>query len=346
MTRFRLTADELRAWREDGFFVRERQCLRGGARAAARSAAERVAALVTKQARAGESTSTSIDGNHYCELPGATLQYEHAPESQTVARDRALPPPRSALRSAARRSALRRARARAGRVAGGLAVHGQAESEAAARGLALPVAPGLAVLGPRDRARRASPERDARARRRGTSRTAACGSCAAAIGGACFRAATGEGRARSAVHRSAPASTRRRRSPRSCRPGASLFFHPHTVHGSEPNASARPRRALLFTYQPAGHRMFRVERERAIGSRDQLPVGRNPRASARTRSRRGSGHRRGCRPRRHQRRLADGRAAFLDDLEEMLVRQRDSCSRRRSASRAADSALAESGPSP
>jgi ectoine hydroxylase len=40
--------------------------------------------------------------------------------------------------------------------------------------------------------------------------------------------------------------------------GTLLFFHPHTVHGSQPNTSALPRRAFLFTYQPSGHRMFKV----------------------------------------------------------------------------------------
>jgi len=45
--------------------------------------------------------------------------------------------------------------------------------------------------------------------------------------------------------------------------GSLLFFSPHVVHGSEPNASEKPRRALLFTYQPAPHRMFRLPSVRA-----------------------------------------------------------------------------------
>jgi ectoine hydroxylase-related dioxygenase (phytanoyl-CoA dioxygenase family) len=44
--------------------------------------------------------------------------------------------------------------------------------------------------------------------------------------------------------------------------GSLVFFSPHTVHGSEPNRSDRERRALVITYQPAGHRMFKVPRER------------------------------------------------------------------------------------
>ncbi len=48
--------------------------------------------------------------------------------------------------------------------------------------------------------------------------------------------------------------------------GSLLFFSPHVVHGSEPNGSERPRRALLFTYQPAPHRMFKIRQVRPAGS--------------------------------------------------------------------------------
>jgi ectoine hydroxylase len=47
--------------------------------------------------------------------------------------------------------------------------------------------------------------------------------------------------------------------------GSLVFFSPHTVHGSQPNRSERPRRALVFTYQPAGHRMFKVDATRNAG---------------------------------------------------------------------------------
>jgi hypothetical protein len=40
--------------------------------------------------------------------------------------------------------------------------------------------------------------------------------------------------------------------------GSLLFFSPHTVHGSEPNRSDRQRRALVITYQPAGHDQFKA----------------------------------------------------------------------------------------
>jgi ectoine hydroxylase-related dioxygenase (phytanoyl-CoA dioxygenase family) len=39
--------------------------------------------------------------------------------------------------------------------------------------------------------------------------------------------------------------------------GSLVFFSPHSVHGSLPNRSDRPRRALVLTYQPAGHPMLK-----------------------------------------------------------------------------------------
>jgi ectoine hydroxylase len=48
--------------------------------------------------------------------------------------------------------------------------------------------------------------------------------------------------------------------------GSAVFFSPHTVHGSESNTSDRPRRALVLTYQPAGLRMFKLDRVRNCGT--------------------------------------------------------------------------------
>ncbi|MBW2312772.1 MAG: phytanoyl-CoA dioxygenase family protein [Deltaproteobacteria bacterium] len=46
--------------------------------------------------------------------------------------------------------------------------------------------------------------------------------------------------------------------------GSLVFFSAHTVHGSEPNRSERPRRAFVVTYQPAGHPMFKRPGEREV----------------------------------------------------------------------------------
>ena len=47
--------------------------------------------------------------------------------------------------------------------------------------------------------------------------------------------------------------------------GSLVFFSPHTVHGSRPNESDRPRRAMVLTYQAAGRPMFKVEGVRNCG---------------------------------------------------------------------------------
>jgi ectoine hydroxylase-related dioxygenase (phytanoyl-CoA dioxygenase family) len=39
--------------------------------------------------------------------------------------------------------------------------------------------------------------------------------------------------------------------------GSLIFFNPHSVHGSLPNQSDLPRRALVLTYQPADHPMLK-----------------------------------------------------------------------------------------
>jgi hypothetical protein len=49
--------------------------------------------------------------------------------------------------------------------------------------------------------------------------------------------------------------------------GSAIFFSPHTVHGSEPNLSDAPRRALVLTYQPAGKPMFKLNRVRECGQK-------------------------------------------------------------------------------
>ena len=48
--------------------------------------------------------------------------------------------------------------------------------------------------------------------------------------------------------------------------GSLIFFSPHAVHGSQANQSARPRRAIVFTYQPGDQPMLKNGRVRnALG---------------------------------------------------------------------------------
>jgi hypothetical protein len=56
--------------------------------------------------------------------------------------------------------------------------------------------------------------------------------------------------------------------------GSLVFFSPHTVHGSQPNQSDELRRALVLTYQPAGHRMFKLDAEREAGALQAAPAAR------------------------------------------------------------------------
>jgi ectoine hydroxylase-related dioxygenase (phytanoyl-CoA dioxygenase family) len=77
-----LTDAETRAYREDGFFVRERAF---GAREVEdlRDAAERAVTRVEAAvARGGE--GYAIDGNRYHEAGGSTVQFEHSPGSRTI----------------------------------------------------------------------------------------------------------------------------------------------------------------------------------------------------------------------------------------------------------------------
>lgn len=52
--------------------------------------------------------------------------------------------------------------------------------------------------------------------------------------------------------------------------GSLVFFSPHSVHGSLPNRSSRPRRAIVLTYQPAGYPMLKsgVVRNVSSGAHD------------------------------------------------------------------------------
>jgi len=47
--------------------------------------------------------------------------------------------------------------------------------------------------------------------------------------------------------------------------GSAIFFDPFIVHGSLPNTSDRPRRAMVITYQPAGFPMLKSGRVRSVG---------------------------------------------------------------------------------
>ncbi len=258
---FGLEPYERRAWAEDGFFVRL-EAFGPAELAALRAAAERAAARAAASCGPA-SAGYEIDGNRYCEAAGATLQFEHRPGSRTL---RVLEPfhhldgcfealiddPRlvepacdlvGSERVALFTDKLNLKRPREG---SGFRWHQDSPywSHATPHVERLP----NAMLALDD----------------------------AHLGNGCLRLVRGSHR-RGCLPGLAgqgvlgPLFTDPRcfdagaQVPAEMPAGSLLFFHPHAVHGSEPNLSDEPRRALLLTYQPAGHRMFKVDAERLAG---------------------------------------------------------------------------------
>ena len=48
--------------------------------------------------------------------------------------------------------------------------------------------------------------------------------------------------------------------------GSLVFFDPNLIHGSEPNRSSRPRRALIMTYQAGNYPMLKTGKVKEIRS--------------------------------------------------------------------------------
>ncbi len=55
--------------------------------------------------------------------------------------------------------------------------------------------------------------------------------------------------------------------------GTLIFFHAHTVHGSQPNTSEQARRALILTYQPGGYPTLKTGKVRAVCTAGSLGGG-------------------------------------------------------------------------
>jgi len=56
--------------------------------------------------------------------------------------------------------------------------------------------------------------------------------------------------------------------------GSMVFFDPHSIHGSFPNTSNLPRRAMVLTYQPAGFPMLKSGKFRNVGVSETSRVSR------------------------------------------------------------------------
>jgi ectoine hydroxylase len=258
----RTTPEERRAYQEDGFFIR-RALFDRDELADLRAAAERAVAVATAAGRVPDACY-SIDGNRYVEAAGSTIQLEHCEGSETV---RVLEPfhrldprfhhlvddPRfvepmrdlvgaSALSLFTDKLNLKRPRE-------GSRFRWHQDS------------PYWVFDCPHvDRLANAMLALDEAGRENG---------CLCVVPGT-HRAGVlpgCEGQGRLGPLFTDPQSFDESRAvPAEMPAGSLLFFSPHLVHGSAPNASERPRRALLFTYQPAPHPMFKIPSVRPAGS--------------------------------------------------------------------------------
>ena len=258
----RIDDAERRAWQEDGFFVREAVFSQEEIRVLG-EAAERVVAEAARAAKdVGE--DYEIDGNRYQPAAGALLQYEHAPGSATLrviepfhhldpAFDRLVDDPRlvEPMRDlvGSERVALWTDKLNLKRPRQGSRFHWHQDSPYWAH-----VSPHVDqlpnVMVVLDDAR---------------------------IENGCFRVVRGSHRSGMLPGRQdqgtlGPLFTDPRHFDESAQvpieapAGSLVFFSAHTVHGSEPNRSDLARRACVLTYQPAGHPMFKIEREREVGA--------------------------------------------------------------------------------
>jgi ectoine hydroxylase len=259
---FGLREHERRAWREDGFFVRP-AAFDAREVGELQAAAERVAAEAERAARAG-GERYAVDGNLYVEAAGATLQFEHSPGSATlrvvepfhhldVRLDRLIDDPRlvEPMRElvGSEGVALWTDKLNLKRPREGSKFRWHQDSPYWAHACAhLDQLPNVMVT-----------------------------LDDASVANGCFRVIRGSHRRGllpgcEGEGRLGPLFTDPRafdladQVPAEAPAGSLVFFSPHTVHGSEPNRSERQRRALVVTYQPAGHAMFKVPKVRDAGA--------------------------------------------------------------------------------
>jgi ectoine hydroxylase len=256
-----LSPGERRAWQEDGFFIRPR-AFGEEELEALRAAAERVAVRAQAAIRICDE-SYQIDGNLYCEAAGATIQLEHRPGSETIRviepfhhleplLDRLIDDPRfvEPMRDlvGCERVSLFTDKLNFKRPREGSRFRWHQDSPYwvhFARHI--------------DQLPNVMLALDDASERNGCLRIIA-GSHRSGLLPGC------QGEEKLAPLFTDPRSFDLTREKAAEMPaGSLLFFSPHTVHGSAPNESDQPRRALLFTYQPGGERMFKRDAIRDAG---------------------------------------------------------------------------------
>jgi ectoine hydroxylase-related dioxygenase (phytanoyl-CoA dioxygenase family) len=262
MRRGRLSGEERRRWREEGFFARLRVFSEAEIEAL-RDAAEAVVERAGRAAAAG-GESYYIDGNHYHEAAGSTIQFEHSPDSDTIrviepfhhldpCFDRLVDDPRlvEPMRDlvGANRISLFTDKMNLKRPREGSRFRWHQDSPYWGH-----------FCAHLDRLPNVMLALDDASDRNGCFRVVA-GSHTRG----CLPGREGEGTLGPLF--TDPAHFDPSRQVLLEVPAGSLiFFSPHTVHGSRPNRSDQKRRALVLTYQPAGHRMFKVDSEREAGA--------------------------------------------------------------------------------
>lgn len=257
----RASAEELRRWREDGFFVRER-VFGEDELERLRAAAERVVGDAEGSA-AREGESYRIDGNRYHEAGGATIQYEHHEGSRTIRviepfhhldplfdelidDERIVAPIRDLVDDEV--VALFTDKINLKRPREGSAFRWHQDSPYWTHFCAHV-----------DRLPNVMLTLDA-----------------ASVANGCFRVIRGshtrgclpglEGQGVLGPLFTDPAHfDEDEQVPIEVPAGSLCFFSPHTVHGSQPNDSDTRRRAVVLTYQPGGHRMFKIDAVRDAG---------------------------------------------------------------------------------
>ncbi len=253
----RLSAAEWRAWREDGFFIRRSQFGEHEIEEL-RAAAEHVAA------RAGSATASGdayqIDGNRYCEAAGSTVQFEHAADTETI---RVVEPFHHLDERFDRLIDDRRLVAPMRDLVGCEQIALFTDKLNLKRPL----------MGSRFRWHQDSPYWNHACPHVDQLPNVMLALDDAGEHNGCLRVVRGSHRrgllpGLEGEGRLGPLFTDPRffdpsqQVPAEMPAGSLLFFSPHSVHGSEPNHSGAPRRALIVTYQPGGHRMFKVDAKR------------------------------------------------------------------------------------
>lgn len=259
MTAAALSNDEVERYRREGFFVRE-ACFFSRELIALRAAADDAAALAVRLSLSGQ--TYHLDGKRFVDVGHCTIQFEHAPDSEAVrviepvheldARfdalvddPRIVEPMRGLV--GAERLALwtDKLNLKLPRQGSGFGWHQDSPYW-------------IHSTGHVDRLPNVMLAIDAASEGNGCLRVVPGSHLHGCLPG------TADGTQLGGLYTDPAAFDETRQVALAVPAGSLIFFHPHVVHGSRPNRSSRPRRALVLTYQPAGFPMLKSGRHRPV----------------------------------------------------------------------------------